>query len=137
MHHNASSASLVVIEPESQEILAMSNYPSFNPNDRKNINLSNLENKAATELFEPGSTVKPIIMAAVLESDSSFSDQLINTSPGFVDYEGFITEDFKDYGIQNLSQIISNSSNVGMVKICDGVEPEIILNGFHLSLIHI
>ncbi len=131
MHHNASSASLVVIEPESQEILAMSNYPSFNPNDRKNINLSNLENKAATELFEPGSTVKPIIMAAVLESDSSFSDQLINTSPGFVDYEGFITEDFKDYGIQNLSQIISNSSNVGMVKICDGVEPEIILNGFH------
>ena len=90
MHHNASSASLVVIEPESQEILAMSNYPSFNPNDRKNINLSNLENKAATELFEPGSTVKPIIMAAVLESDSSFSDQLINTSPGFVDYLSLI-----------------------------------------------
>ena len=114
----------------------MSNYPSFNPNDRKNINLSNLENKAATELFEPGSTVKPIIMAAVLESDSSFSDQLINTSPGFVDYEGFITEDFKDYGIQNLSQIISNSSNVGMVKICDGVEPEIILNGFQLISLH-
>ena len=130
-HHSASSGSIVVIEPKSQEILVMTNYPSFNPNNRKNINLNNLENKAATDLFEPGSTVKPIIIASVLQNDKSLSNQLINTSPGFIDYEGFVTKDFRDYGKLNFSEIISNSSNVGMVKICDGVQAEIILNGFH------
>ena len=82
-------------------------------------------------MFEPGSTVKPIIMAAVLQSDNSIENDLINTSPGFIDYEGFITRDFKDYGTQNLSQIISNSSNVGMIKLCDKFEAETIVNGFH------
>ena len=130
-YHNANSGSMVVIEPETHEILAMSNYPSFDPNDRKNIVTGTLENKASTDLFEPGSTVKPIIVAAVLQSDNSIEDELINTSPGYIDYEGFITKDFKDYGTQNLSQIISNSSNVGMVKLCDKVEAEIIINGFH------
>mgnify|MGYP003321868827 CR=1 FL=1 len=65
--HNANSGSMVVIDPESFEILAMSNYPSFDPNDRKKITIGTLENKAATDLFEPGSTDKPIIMAAVLQ----------------------------------------------------------------------
>ncbi len=129
--HDANSGSMVVIDPESFEILAMSNYPSFDPNDRKKIMIGTLENKAATDLFEPGSTVKPIIMAAVLQSDNSIENELINTSPGFIDYEGFITKDFKDYGTQNLSQIISNSSNVGMIKLCDKFDAETIVNGFH------
>ena len=129
--HEANSGSLVVIDPETREILAMANYPSFDPNNRKNISSGTLENKAATNLFEPGSTVKPIVMAVILDNDNTLLNKQIDTSPGYIDYQGFVTKDFRDYGVQNVSQIISNSSNVGMVKICDKVNSELIVNGFY------
>ena len=118
--HNAKAGSIVVIEPKSGNILGLVNYPSFDPSDRKNlIDMSKLRNRATVDVFEPGSVLKPIAMTAVLESNKVQDSTKINTSPGWIEFEGFKTSDFRDYGILSLSEIISYSSNVGIVKLCE------------------
>ena len=118
--HNAKAGSIVVIEPKSGNILGLVNYPSFDPSDRKNlIDMSKLRNRATVDVFEPGSVLKPIAMTAVLESNKVQDSTKINTSPGWIEFEGYKTSDFRDYGILSLSEIISYSSNVGMVKLCE------------------
>ena len=118
--YNAKAGSIVVIEPKSGNILGLVNYPSFDPSDRKNlIDMSKLRNRATVDVFEPGSVLKPIAMTAILESNKVQDSTKINTSPGWIEFEGFKTSDFRDYGILSLSEIISYSSNVGMVKLCE------------------
>ena len=118
--HNAKAGSIVVIEPKSGNILGLVNYPSFDPSDRKNlIDMSKLRNRATVDVFEPGSVLKPIAMTAILESNKVQDSTKINTSPGWIEFEGFKTSDFRNYGILSLSEIISYSSNVGMVKLCE------------------
>ena len=118
--HNAKAGSIVVIEPKSGNILGLVNYPSFDPSDRKNlIDMSKLRNRATVDVFEPGSVLKPIAMTAILESNKIQDSTKINTSPGWIEFEGFKTSDFRDYGSLSLSEIISYSSNVGMVKLCE------------------
>ena len=117
--NNAKAGSIVVIEPKSGDILGLVNYPSFDPSNRKNlVDMSKLRNRATIDIFEPGSVLKPLAMSAILESDYLPKTSKIDTSPGWIEYEGFKTSDFKDYGALSLSQIISLSSNVGMVKLC-------------------
>ena len=117
--NNARAGSIVVIEPKSGDILGLVNYPSFDPSNRKNlVDMSKLRNRATIDIFEPGSVLKPLAMSAILESDYLPKTPKIDTSPGWIEYEGFKTSDFKDYGTLSLSQIISLSSNVGMVKLC-------------------
>ena len=116
---DAESGSVIIINPQSAEILALSNYPSFNPSDRKNINdHSVFRNRATIDVFEPGSVLKPIAMSAILESKRVELNDTVDTSPGWVELGGYKTSDFKDYGVLSLSEIISFSSNVGMVKLC-------------------
>ena len=118
--HNAQAGSIIVIAPKSGNILGLVNYPSFDPSDRKNlIDMSKLRNRATVDVFEPGSVLKPIAMTAILESNKVQDSTEINTSPGWIEFEGFKTSDFRDYGILSLSEIISYSSNVGMVKLCE------------------
>ena len=118
--HNAKAGSIVVIEPKSGNILGLVNYPSFDPSDRKNlIDMSKLRNRATVDVFEPGSVLKPIAMTAILESNKVQDSTKINTSPGWIEFEGFKTSDFRNYGILSLSEIISYSSNVGMIKLCE------------------
>ena len=118
--HNAKAGSIVVIAPKSGNILGLVNYPSFDPSDRKNLkDMSKLRNRATVDVFEPGSVLKPIAMTAILESNKVQDSTKINTSPGWIEFEGFKTRDFRDYGILSLSEIISYSSNVGMVKLCE------------------
>ena len=118
--HNAKAGSIIVIAPKSGDILGLVNYPSFDPSDRKNlIDMSKLRNRATVDVFEPGSVLKPIAMTAILESNKVQDSTKINTSPGWIEFEGFKTSDFRDYGILSLSEIISYSSNVGMVKLCE------------------
>ena len=118
--HNAKAGSIVVIEPKSGNILGLVNYPSFDPSERKNlIDMSKLRNRATVDVFEPGSVLKPIAMSAILESNKVQDSIKINTSPGWIEFEGFKTSDFRDYGTLSLSEIISYSSNVGMIKLCE------------------
>ena len=127
--NNAKAGSIVVIEPKSGDILGLVNYPSFDPSNRKNLmDMSKLRNRATIDIFEPGSVLKPLAMSAILESDYLPKISKINTSPGWIEYEGFKTSDFKDYGSLSLSQIISLSSNVGMVKLCQYQDIEHLTN---------
>ena len=117
--HKAHSGSVVIVQPNTGEILSLVSYPSFDPSNRKNISdMSIFRNRASIDVFEPGSVLKPIAMSAIIESRKEALDSIIETSPGWVEVSGFKTNDFKDYGKLNLSQIISLSSNVGMVKLC-------------------
>ena len=117
--YNAEAGSVIVVEPRTGEILALVNLPSFDPSDRKNLtDMSRLRNRATVDVFEPGSVLKPIAMSAILDEDHSKSILSIDTSPGWIEYEGFKTSDFRNYGLLTLSEIISLSSNVGMVKLC-------------------
>ena len=127
--NNAKAGSIVVIEPKTGDILGLVNYPSFDPSNRKNlIDMSKLRNRATIDIFEPGSVLKPLAMSAILESDYLPKTSKIDTSPGWIEYEGFKTSDFKDYGALSLSQIISLSSNVGMVKLCQYQDIEHLTN---------
>ena len=123
--YKALSGSVVIVQPKTGEILSLVSYPSFNPLNRKNIkDMSIFRNRASIDVFEPGSVLKPIAMSAIIESRKENLDSIIETSPGWIEVSGYKTSDFKDYGKLNLSQIISLSSNVGMVKLCSDQEIE-------------
>ena len=130
--HDAESASGIMIDLSTNEILAMTNFPSFDPNNRKLLkNIELLKNNSVIELFEPGSTVKPLALSALLKSDSNLLNSKINTSPGWIEFEGYKTEDARDYGILSTEEIISKSSNVGMVKLCANSNPNEILQTYY------
>jgi len=127
--NNAQAGSVVVIDPQSGDILALVNSPSFDPSRRKNLtDMSMLRNRATIDVFEPGSVLKPLAMSAIVESNKHPLSSKINTSPGWIEFEGFRTSDFKDYGLLNLSEVISLSSNVGMVKLCEKQDIEHLTN---------
>ena len=130
--HDAESASGIMIDLSTNEILAMTNFPSFDPNNRKLLkNIELLKNNSVIELFEPGSTVKPLALSALLKSESNLLNSKINTSPGWIEFEGYKTEDARDYGILSTEEIISKSSNVGMVKLCADSNPNEILQTYY------
>lgn len=127
----ASFASVIIVNPLSSEILSLISLPSFNPNNRKNIkDVSVFRNRSTLDIFEPGSVMKPLAMSAILESGLIDKNALINTSPGWIEYGGYKTKDFRDYGVLSLKEIISKSSNVGMVKLCDKQDKDHLLEFF-------
>ena len=127
--HKAHSGSVVIVQPKTGEILSLVSHPSFNPLDRKNIkDMSVFRNRASIDVFEPGSVLKPIAMSAIIESQQQDLDSIVETSPGWIEVAGYRTSDFKNYGQLTLSQIISLSSNVGMVKLCSNQEIQHLTN---------
>jgi len=127
----AISGSVVIIDPRTSEILSLTNLPTFNPNNRKNISdLSVFRNRSALDIFEPGSVMKPLAMSAILESGLVKESELVNTSPGWIEYGGYKTSDFRDFGSLNLNEIISRSSNVAMVKLCDQQDKDYLFEYF-------
>jgi len=120
----AKSGSVVLLDVKSGEILAMANQPSYNPNDRRNIKPAQLRNRAITDVFEPGSTVKPFTMMAALESGRYALKDTINTSPGYVMVGSKALLDPKDYGVMSMTKILTKSSQVGITKIALNMEPQ-------------
>lgn len=115
--HKAKSGSAVILDIKTGEVLAMVNQPSYNPNNRKNLKSSNFRNRAVTDIFEPGSTIKPFTMAAALESGIYQPSSTIDTTPGTLRVGSSIIRDHRNYGVLDLTHIIQKSSNVGMTKI--------------------
>ncbi|WP_373001018.1 peptidoglycan D,D-transpeptidase FtsI family protein [Marinobacter sp.] len=115
--HNARGGTLVMLDVDTGEVLAMVNQGSYNPNDRSQLAAENLRNKAITDLFEPGSTMKPITMAAALESGKYSVNSTIDTSPGFRRFGRFTIRDHRNYGVMDMADIIVKSSNVGISRI--------------------
>ena len=114
---NAKSGSVVVLDTRSGEVLAMANMPGFNPNDRSSLKPYQYRNRAVVDAFEPGSTLKPITIAAALEARAIGEDVSIETSPGQMKVGKIIVKDPKNYGTITLSKLLAKSSNVGASKV--------------------
>lgn len=121
--HSAKSGSVVVLDVETGEVLAMVNQPSFNPNDRSKLRLDSARNRAMIDVMEPGSTVKPFAILAALESGKFQSNTKIDTHPGYLKVDYKVFEDENNYGLLDLSGIIAKSSNVGTSKIALQLNP--------------
>ncbi len=116
-YHMATSASLVLIDIPTGEILAMANTPSYNSNSRTGIQAYQMRNRAITDAYEPGSVMKPLVVAAVLEKGLHRYDDQINTSPGFMRLRGGTVRDSSNLGTASISSLLVRSSNMGMAKM--------------------
>ena len=122
----ARAASIVILDVNTGEVLAMANQPSYNPHNKSDMtDFSVLRNRAITDVFEPGSTVKAFTIAAALETGLYLPDTIIETSPGWMMVSGNEVKDLFDYGTLTTSGVITKSSNVGSSKIAldIGAEP--------------
>jgi len=123
--HDAISGSAVVLDPATGEVLAMVNQPSYNPNNRTQYDPSRYRNRAITDIFEPGSSVKPFVVAAALESGRYQPSTVIDTSPGTLWVDGReITKDNNNLGAIDLTTILARSSNVGAAKLALQLDQE-------------
>jgi cell division protein FtsI (penicillin-binding protein 3) len=122
--YRARAGSVIVIDVETGEVLAMVNQPSYNPNDREQLKPELYRNRAATDIFEPGSSIKPFIMAAALASGQYRPDSVIDTAPGFLKVGTKVFEDEHNLGSVDLATILAKSSNVGTAKVALSLQPE-------------
>jgi cell division protein FtsI (penicillin-binding protein 3) len=122
--NRALAGSVIVLDVQTGEVLAMVNQPSFNPNDRSQYEVSRYRNRAVTDIIEPGSSIKPFILAAALDSGRYRPNTVVDTSPGSVRVGIKTITDKHNLGAVDLSTILARSSNVGMAKIALSLEPE-------------
>ncbi|PDH39048.1 MAG: cell division protein [OM182 bacterium MED-G24] len=121
--HEAQSGSIIVLDVASGSVLAMANQPSYNPNNRQRLDIATVRNRAVTDAFEPGSTLKPFTVAVALESGSHHPLSRIDTSPGFVRVDDKTIPDPRDMGELNLGDILAHSSQVGISKLALTLDP--------------
>lgn len=122
--HKARSASAVILDVKTGEVLAMVNQPSFNPNNRASFESKNYRNRAVTDVFEPGSTMKPFTVAAGFELAKIVPNTLIETSPGYMKVGNNTIRDAVNYGLMDITKILQKSSNIGATKIALALTPE-------------
>jgi len=123
--NGALSGSVVVLDAATGEVLAMVNQPSYNPNDRTQFDASRYRNRAVTDIFEPGSSFKPFVIAAALESGRYEPDSIIDTSPGYLRINGkVITQDNNNLGKIDVRTVLAKSSNVGAAKVALELDQE-------------
>lgn len=122
--YNARAATAVVMDTHTGEVLAMVNLPGFNPNNRSKLTSAAFRNRAVTDVFEPGSTLKPFTVAAALESGQLTPESLIDTAPGRIRVGTKIIRDLRNYGELSVAQVIEKSSNVGAAKIALSMSKE-------------
>jgi cell division protein FtsI (penicillin-binding protein 3) len=115
--HKAKAGSVVVLDAVTGEVLALANYPSFDPAARKNLSGNQLRNRALTDVFEPGSTMKPLVIAQALESKRVRVDTIVNVAPRSVVISGWSPTDVHPYGDLTVAGVLQKSSNVGTVKL--------------------
>ncbi|MEO7854955.1 MAG: penicillin-binding protein 2 [Rubrivivax sp.] len=115
--HGAKAGSVVVLDVQTGEVLALANYPSFDPGDRRNLSGAQLRNRALTDTFEPGSTMKPFTVALALETARVTPATVIHTAPGTITVGGRMIRDAHPHGPLTVAQVIQKSSNVGVVKM--------------------
>ena len=121
--HKAKAGSVVVLDAQSGEVLALANYPSFAPGDRHTLSGAHVRNRALTDTFEPGSTMKPFIAALAIESGRVTPATPIQTAPGHITITGSTISDSHPHGVLTVAQVIQKSSNVGTVKMAMQMQP--------------
>jgi cell division protein FtsI (penicillin-binding protein 3) len=123
--NRAKAGSIVVLDARTGEVLALANWPSYNPNNRAKPSVGVLRNRSVTDLFEPGSTMKPFTVAAALEAGKVRPGTIINTAGGQFTINGRTIHDTHPSNALTVSQIIQRSSNVGTARIALGLTPEV------------
>ena len=121
--NKAKAGSVVVLDAQTGEILALANYPSYSPDKRVNLSGEQLRNRALTDSFEPGSTMKPFTIALALEKGLVKPETVIQTSPGSINITGSTITDSHPHGALSVNEVIQKSSNVGTVKIAMQTQP--------------
>ncbi|HYD74946.1 penicillin-binding protein 2 [Ramlibacter sp.] len=121
--HKAKAGSVVVLDVQTGEVLALANYPSYSPARRQNLTGAQLRNRALTDTFEPGSTMKPFIAALALQKGLVRPDTVIDTAPGRMSIGGSTIRDSHPHGELTVEQVIQKSSNVGTVKLAMQMSP--------------
>lgn len=116
-HHRAKAGALVAVDVRSGEILALANVPSYNPNNRARVTGAQIRNRAITDMFEPGSTLKPFTIAVALETGKVSPSTAVATAPGRLTIANYTIHDAHPAAVLTASQIIQKSSNVGAAKI--------------------
>ncbi len=122
--HHAKAGSIVVLDAKSGEVLALANWPSYNPNNRARVELKAMRNHAVTDLFEPGSTMKPFTVATALDAGKVTPETIINTEGGVYTVGGRKIHDTHPETVLTVAQVIQKSSNVGAAKIALSLPPE-------------
>jgi len=117
IEHRAKAGGIVVIDTNTGEVLALANVPAYNPNNRVNLDVRRARNRAITDLFEPGSTLKPFTVAAALDAHLVRPETMVQTSPGFLIVGDATIHDAHPAGLLTVSQVIQKSSNVGIAKL--------------------
>jgi cell division protein FtsI (penicillin-binding protein 3) len=126
----ANAGAAVTLDARTGEILAMTNHPVFNPNSRNGFDYAATRNRVVTDVFEPGSTMKPLTLVAALETGAFTIDTLIDTSPGRIQVGRKVLPDPRNYGEITVSRVIEKSSQVGVTKIAQQIGHEPILDVF-------
>ena len=121
--NKAKAGSVVVLDAQSGEVLALANFPSYDPGNRLNLNGEQLRNRALTDVFEPGSTMKPLIVSLALETNRVKPDTLLSTGPRSVVINGWSPTDAEKHGDLTVTQVIQMSSNIGAAKLALMMQP--------------
>jgi cell division protein FtsI (penicillin-binding protein 3) len=123
LQHGARSGSVVVLDVDSGEVLAMVNQPSYNPNDPGH-DTDGMRNRAITDVIEPGSVMKPIAITSVLENGLAVATTPVETTPGYTVISGHTIRDHQNYGLLDVTGVLTKSSNVGVTKLALQLDPE-------------
>lgn len=122
--HKARAGGVVVLDAKTGEVLALANLPAYNPNNRVRLSGAQLRNRALTDVFEPGSTLKPFTVALALEKGRVRFDTPIQTAPGRLTIGNATIHDAHPHGVLTVAQVVQKSSNVGVAKIAGTFSPE-------------
>ncbi|EOD80446.1 Cell division protein FtsI [Grimontia indica] len=125
--YRATSGSLVMVDVRTGEVLAMVNAPSYNPNNRADLKSFKMRNRAITDVFEPGSTIKPLVVLAALENGVADESTIIDTGNGVMSIGGARVRDVSKVGEANLRKILQKSSNIGVSKLSLSMPVEALL----------
>ena len=122
--HKAKSGSVVVLDAQTGEVLALANYPSYSPDNRRHLTGAQLRNIAVTDTFEPGSVMKPVTVAMAMEAGKVTPQTVINTAPGSYQLDRFTIRDTHNYGALTVEGVIQKSSNIGALKIAQKLKAQ-------------
>lgn len=122
--HRAKAGAIIVLDAKTGEILALANQPTYNPNRRVKLNRNTTRNRAITDIFEPGSTLKPFTAAAALDAGLFTATSKIQTAPGSLTIGPNTIHDAHPHGILTVAEIIQKSSNVGSAKMALALDRE-------------
>ncbi|MFM0738168.1 penicillin-binding protein 2 [Paraburkholderia xenovorans] len=128
--HHAEAGSVVVLDARNGEILALANYPSFDPNDRARLTGRQLRNRAVVDTFEPGSTIKPVVVALSIDQGKVRPQSTIDTAPGWYKIGPAVIHDTSNHGVMTVAEAVQKSSNIALAKLALNLPAETIWNKY-------